>query len=138
MLARNSVPGEIPELLKRTLGLWDVVAIGLNGVIGTGIFLVPGYVTAMMGPASLVNYLISALLCTAVVLCFAEVGSRFRGTGYEFESHYKYEVGEDLRKVDWNVSAPKGSASKGSASKGSASPGAWTPWTASSSRPRAT
>jgi amino acid transporter len=67
--------------LKRSLRVVDVVAIGLNGVIGTGIFLVPGHVTAMMGPASLVPFLISAFLCTVVVLCFAEVGSRFRGTG---------------------------------------------------------
>lgn len=36
---------------------------------------------------------------------FGQSRSRFRGTGYEFESHYKYEVGEDLRRVDWNVSA---------------------------------
>ena len=69
------------EPLNRTLGLWDVVAIGINGVIGTGIFLLPGSVAAMMGPAALLTYLISALLCTLVVLCFAEVGSRFRGTG---------------------------------------------------------
>jgi amino acid transporter len=59
----------------------DVVAIGLNGVIGTGIFLVPGSAAAMMGPASIFTFLISALLCTLVVLCFAEAGSRFRGTG---------------------------------------------------------
>jgi uncharacterized protein (DUF58 family) len=31
--------------------------------------------------------------------------SRFRGAGYEFDSHYKYEIGDDLRRVDWNVSA---------------------------------
>lgn len=31
--------------------------------------------------------------------------SRARGSGYEFESHRQYEVGEDLRRVDWNVSA---------------------------------
>lgn len=36
---------------------------------------------------------------------FGQSRSRFRGTGYEFESHYKYEIGEDLRRVDWNVSA---------------------------------
>ena len=36
---------------------------------------------------------------------FGQSRSRFRGTGYEFESHYKYQLGEDLRKVDWNVSA---------------------------------
>jgi uncharacterized protein (DUF58 family) len=38
-------------------------------------------------------------------LRFGQSRSRFRGTGYEFDSHYKYQVGEDLRKVDWNVSA---------------------------------
>jgi uncharacterized protein (DUF58 family) len=38
-------------------------------------------------------------------LRFGQSRSRFRGTGYEFESHYKYQIGEDLRKVDWNVSA---------------------------------
>ena len=31
--------------------------------------------------------------------------SRIRGTGYDLESHYKYQAGEDLRRVDWNVSA---------------------------------
>ena len=36
---------------------------------------------------------------------FGQSRSRFRGTGYEFQSHYKYEIGEDLRRVDWNVSA---------------------------------
>ena len=36
---------------------------------------------------------------------FGQSRSRLRGTGYEFESHRKYELGEDLRRVDWNVSA---------------------------------
>jgi len=36
---------------------------------------------------------------------FGQSRSRIRGSGYEFESHYKYQIGEDLRRVDWNVSA---------------------------------
>ena len=36
---------------------------------------------------------------------FGQSRSPVRGTGYEFETHRKYEVGEDLRRVDWNVSA---------------------------------
>lgn len=36
---------------------------------------------------------------------FGQSRSRFRGAGYEFENHQKYEIGDDLRKVDWNVSA---------------------------------
>ena len=31
--------------------------------------------------------------------------SRLRGAGYEFSTHHKYEIGDDLRRVDWNVSA---------------------------------
>src|SRR3972149_7538759 len=31
--------------------------------------------------------------------------SRLKGSGYEFEAHRKYEIGDDLRRVDWNVSA---------------------------------
>ena len=72
---------EAPETLNRSLRLIDVVALGLNGVIGTGIFFLPGKVAGLLGPASVVTFLISAFLCTLLVLCFAEVGSRFRGTG---------------------------------------------------------
>ncbi|MBI4465122.1 MAG: DUF58 domain-containing protein [Acidobacteria bacterium] len=36
---------------------------------------------------------------------FGQSRSPIRGVGYEFETHLKYEVGEDLRRVDWNVSA---------------------------------
>lgn len=38
-------------------------------------------------------------------LRFGQSRSKLRGSGYEFESHYKYQIGEDLRRVDWNVSA---------------------------------
>jgi len=38
-------------------------------------------------------------------LRFGQSRSPIRGSGYEFDSHRKYEIGEDLRRVDWNVSA---------------------------------
>jgi len=31
--------------------------------------------------------------------------SPLKGSGYEFEAHRKYQVGEDFRRIDWNVSA---------------------------------
>lgn len=66
-----------PAHLRRSLRLLDVTALGLNGVIGTGIFFVPGQVAAMLGPAALLTFLISAILCGLLVLCFAEMGSRW-------------------------------------------------------------
>ena len=38
-------------------------------------------------------------------LRFGQSRSPVRGAGYEFENHRKYVVGDDLRRVDWNVSA---------------------------------
>ena len=38
-------------------------------------------------------------------LRFGQNRSQTRGSGYEFDSHRKYEVGEDSRRIDWNVSA---------------------------------
>lgn len=69
------------EELKRNLSLLDVAAIGINGIVGTGIFFLPGKVAAQMGPASLFCFIIAAILCTLLVLSFAEVGSRFEKTG---------------------------------------------------------
>ena len=69
------------EGLKRSLSLPDVVALGLNGVIGSGIFLLPGLAADKMGPASLVVVLFGGLLCFLIALCFAEAGSHFSGTG---------------------------------------------------------
>jgi uncharacterized protein (DUF58 family) len=38
-------------------------------------------------------------------LRFGQSRSPLKGSGYEFESHRKYEIGEDVRRIDWNVSA---------------------------------
>ena len=73
---RNSGSG-----LKRSLGLIAVISLGLNGVIGQGIFLVPGKAADLMGPSALLALGMGAVLCFCIALCFAEVGSRFRGTG---------------------------------------------------------
>ncbi len=36
---------------------------------------------------------------------FGQNRSQARGSGYEFDSHRKYEIGEDSRRIDWNASA---------------------------------
>jgi uncharacterized protein (DUF58 family) len=38
-------------------------------------------------------------------LRFGQSRSPLKGSGYEFEAHRKYELGEDFRRIDWNVSA---------------------------------
>jgi amino acid transporter len=67
--------------LKRSLSLLAVMALGVNAVIGQGIFLTPGDAAALLGPASVLALLLAACLALLVALCFAEVGSRFSTTG---------------------------------------------------------
>jgi amino acid transporter len=67
--------------LKRSLGLATVVSLGINGVIGQGIFLLPGKAAGMMGPAAGVALLLGGVLCFLIALCFAEVSTRFDATG---------------------------------------------------------
>jgi basic amino acid/polyamine antiporter, APA family len=67
--------------LRRELGRWDLTAIGVNQVIGSGVFLVPAAVAASVGAWS--PWLVAAvgLVSLLIALSFAEVGSRFTGTG---------------------------------------------------------
>lgn len=58
-----------------------MTALGINGVIGSGIFLLPGVAVGMMGPASILSFAFAGFLCFMIALCFAEAGSRFSGTG---------------------------------------------------------
>jgi basic amino acid/polyamine antiporter, APA family len=67
--------------LRRALGRWDLTAIGVNQVIGGAIFLMPAQVAAQIGGWSPIGFVLMGLASMTVALCFAEVGSRFEGTG---------------------------------------------------------
>lgn len=69
------------ENLRRSLRFLDVYALAVGGVIGVGIFFLPDDAARAMGPAAVVPFVVAAVLASLVVLCFAEAGSRFEGTG---------------------------------------------------------
>ncbi len=73
--------GSRPSLV-RAMGRWDLTAVGVNQVIGSGIFVMPAAVAAAVGVASSPLPWVAAGFANAlVVLCFAEAGTRFRETG---------------------------------------------------------
>ena len=67
--------------LRRTLGPVTLALIFTNGIIGAGIFALPGLVAAALGSAAAVGYAICAALVVLIFLCFAEVGSRVHDSG---------------------------------------------------------
>lgn len=69
------------EKLVRQISATGIWLLAVNGMIGAGIFGVPGGVAALTGIYSPLVFLACGVLLTAVVLCFAELASHFRGTG---------------------------------------------------------
>lgn len=75
-------PADRPAVtLRRALGRWDLTAIGINQVIGSAIFLMPSQVAAQVGNWSPIAFVMAGVASLLVALCFAEVASRFEGTG---------------------------------------------------------
>src|SRR6478735_2688786 len=67
--------------LSRELGRWDLTAIGVNQVIGGAIFALPAALAANAGTWSPWLTALAGGASMLIALCFAEVGSRFEGTG---------------------------------------------------------
>ncbi|HQR34051.1 MAG TPA: amino acid permease [Blastocatellia bacterium] len=67
--------------LLRGIRRWDLVALGINFVVGAGIVGLPSEVYRLSGPSSLIAYAVCAVVIISIVLCYAEVGSRFIQTG---------------------------------------------------------
>jgi APA family basic amino acid/polyamine antiporter len=67
--------------LQRAIGRWDLVALLINGIVGAGIFGLPARLHALLGSWALLAYVLCAGFVLLIVLCFAEVASRFDRTG---------------------------------------------------------
>lgn len=69
------------DKLPRHLGLLGLWLLVVNGLIGAGIFGLPGGAAKLAGEYSPLIYLFCALLILPILLCMAEVASYFRGSG---------------------------------------------------------
>ncbi|HLA12269.1 MAG TPA: amino acid permease [Pyrinomonadaceae bacterium] len=69
------------EGLVRAIRRWDLVSVVLNSIIGAGIFVLPAKSFGLIGSYSLLAFVVCAFVVALIVLCFAEVSSRFAATG---------------------------------------------------------
>ena len=72
----------------RELTLFDCFGLGINGIIGSGIFLLPAALQRRAGAHSPLAWLAVGSLCTLIALCFAEASSRTDRSG----GPYRYAV----------------------------------------------
>ena len=65
---------------RRSLGLIELVSLGVGGTVGSGIFVVPGIAARMTGPFSLLAWVIVAFSASCVLLSLASISYRFTGS----------------------------------------------------------
>ena len=68
-------------MLNRSISKWAMVLLVINGVIGSGIFRLPADSFKEVGVYSIAAFLVCAVVVFVIILCFAEVSSRFDKTG---------------------------------------------------------
>lgn len=76
--------------LKRTLGKWELTAIGIGAVIGGGIFVLTGVAANQYaGPALALSFVLAGIGCLFAAFCYAEFASILPVSG----SAYAYSYG---------------------------------------------
>ncbi|MCZ7357362.1 MAG: APC family permease [Candidatus Methanoperedens sp.] len=66
---------------KKSLGLYELVSLGVGGTIGSGIFVVPGIAAGIAGPSSLFAWFFVAISASCVMFSLAWASSRYPSTG---------------------------------------------------------
>jgi len=80
--------------LRKVLGPWQLIALGIGAVIGTGIFATIGSASAGdsarpgAGPALMVSFVITAVVCAFTALCYAEFAAMVPVAGSAYTYAY--------------------------------------------------
>jgi basic amino acid/polyamine antiporter, APA family len=90
--------------LHRTLGKWELTAIGVGAVIGGGIFVLTGVAANLYaGPALALSFILAGIGCLFAALCYAEFASILPVSGSAYAYSYG-TVGEFFAWfIGWNL-----------------------------------
>ncbi len=86
--------------LKRTLGAWSLVALGIGAIIGAGLFVRTAAASAEhAGPAVTISFIVAAVGCAFAGLCYAEFASMIPIAG----SAYTYSYATMGERIAWVI-----------------------------------
>jgi APA family basic amino acid/polyamine antiporter len=75
--------------LKRSLGPWSLIALGIGAIIGAGIFSITGKVAAMnAGPAVVLSFVVGGIGCLFAGMCYSELASMIPVSGSAYTYSY--------------------------------------------------
>lgn len=105
-LKADFVDGEEGHTLKRHLGWFQLIVIGIGAIIGAGIFVITGTTAAeCTGPAIVLAFVFAALICVFAGLCYAELSALIPIAGGSYS--YSYVALGELPAwiIGWSISA---------------------------------
>jgi APA family basic amino acid/polyamine antiporter len=84
LIAESKESGE--HSLRRTLGPFQLTALGVGAVIGAGIFVLSGLGAHYAGPALMLSFVLSGMGCAFAALCYAEFAAMIplAGSAYTY------------------------------------------------------
>lgn len=93
MFARKSIAQVQRETeaseLKRSLGKWNLLLLGVGCIIGAGIFVRTGSAAALhAGPAVMLSFVVAGFVCALAGLCYAELSSTLPVSGSAYTYGY--------------------------------------------------
>jgi APA family basic amino acid/polyamine antiporter len=74
--------------LQRAVGALDLTALGIGGIIGTGIFVIIGEAIGDSGPAIVLSFVLAAFTCVFSALSYAELASTIPISGSAYSYAY--------------------------------------------------
>jgi APA family basic amino acid/polyamine antiporter len=87
LLSESNEEGE--HTLKKTLGPYSLIALGLGAIIGAGLFSITGIAAgSYAGPAITISFLVAATGCCFAGLCYAEFASMLPIAGSAYTYSY--------------------------------------------------
>ncbi|MEI0524819.1 APC family permease [Brachyspira murdochii] len=89
------------------LGLFSIVLLGINAIVGTGIFLLPNQAYAEVGVTSIGVIVFDAFLVISIALCFAEMGGMYKNNGGPYlyaKDAFGDFVGFEVGIMKWAIS----------------------------------
>jgi APA family basic amino acid/polyamine antiporter len=85
-------PGADPDerpALSRALSAFDLMLLGIGGIVGAGIFVLTGHAAAVnAGPAITISFVLGAIACGFAALCYAEMASTVPVAGSAYTYAY--------------------------------------------------
>ncbi|MCK7507784.1 MAG: amino acid permease [Desulfobacterales bacterium] len=74
--------------LKKNLTAFDLAALGIGSVVGTGIFVATGEGAQLAGPGVLLSFIIAAVTCGFCALTYSELACMFPVAGSTYSYSY--------------------------------------------------